>query len=431
MATEDDTNEPALNGDATLQLIEGAKRVTPETGIFQESMVKRLSVAQRQTIVASSGGRALQLVLFVLCALCGSMLPLVQQWTKSYPATYIANGVEQSCEGREGHTAECKAGMLYLPGTAVAGEKITSLVAGLTLTVVLSGKEGLQQCVNPARLKMTAPIAFFYVLGDVVQLMAIDATNASFFIVIGQMKLLATAVVAFLLLSTRQSLVQWLTLGAVTVTCGIYCDLELYFIKGKGRGDMESYGLMLSLLKVILAAVNAVLTERAFKASGSEPIWVNQVQLKICSVPMSLVLIAIQYGAFCSHERKDCLFTDRGFFHGWTYKNLILLVVQVFNNFVLGLVYKKVNAVVKYLAYAQSLWITYLLDIVMLGVAFNIDLFLLIILLVLLVIIYSFGKVSPAPRPKEPEGNARKISVEIAHPLFLSAGSSLMPALKL
>ena len=33
------------------------------------------------------------------------------------------------------------------------------------------------------------------------------------------------------------------------------------------------------------------------------------------------------------------------------------------------LLYKKVDAVVKYLAYAQSLWITYLINIAMIGMA--------------------------------------------------------------
>jgi len=142
---------------------------------------------------------------------------------------------------------------------------------------------------------------------------------------------------------------------------------------------------------------------------------VNQVQLKICSAPFSFVLLAVQHGVFCSHERNDCLFSDQGFFDGWTYKNGVLLVAQVLNNFVLGLVYKKVNAVVKYLAYAQSLWITYLINIAMLGVPFNIDLFLVVWILVAVVIAYSFAKVSPAPCPTSTQADSR--SLELREPL--------------
>lgn len=397
-AYEEDRDKPALGIDPAFALVRGGvEPLSTTSGIFEKAIVDKLRDAQRQVIVDSSGGRFVQLLLFVLCALCGSMLPLVQDWTKVYPESYTdSHGDEYSCEGRIGSTAECKGGLPYLPGAAVVADKLTSLVVGLLMTAVLSGREGLRQCVNPVRLRMTGPIAIFYCTGDIVQFMAIGATNAAFFLVIGQTKLLATALMAMLVLSTRQSTAQWFLLGAVTVTCGLYCDLDLLFIQQKDRGKMEAYGLLLSLTKVCLAAVNAVFTERAFKASGSEPIWVNQVQLKICSLPCSIILLFLQYGIFCNPANGICLSMERGFFNfftGWSEKNAVLLGVQVFNNFIIGLVYKKVNAVVKYLAYAQSLWITYLVNMCLLGVAFNIDLFLVIILLVLLVIAYSFAKV--------------------------------------
>lgn len=403
-AYEDDPRIPALGTDPALAIVEGGVMpVNASSGIFEKSMVDKLSEPQRRKIVASAGGKSIQLLLFVLCAVCGSMLPLVQDWTKFYPTTFIdSSGNEQSCHGKLGSTAECKGRLPYLPGTAVVADQVSCLFVGLTMTSLLSGREGLRQCVNPARLKMTAPIAIFYCAGDIVQFMAIGATNAAFFLVVGQTKLLATAILALVVLSTRQSTAQWFLLGAVTVTCGLYCDLELYFIQRKDRGNMEAYGLALSLTKVALAAVNAVFTERAFKASGSEPIWVNQVQLKICSFPCSILLLCLQHGFFCSHEKGDCLLSDVGFFDGWCRKNVVLLVVQIFNNFIIGLVYKKVNAVVKYLAYAQSLWITYLVNMWLLGVKFHVDLFLVIILLVLLVIAYSFAKVEPHPAPASP-----------------------------
>merc|ERR1712176_1624972 len=126
---------------------------------------------------------------------------------------------------------------------------------------------------------------------------------------------------------------------------------------------MELLGLILSLVKVALASVNAVLTERAFKASGSEPIWVNQVQLTICALPCALVVLFVQNVALCKHDPTEitpssCLFTEIPFFEGWSYKVYVLVACQVFNSYILALVYKNVNAVVKYLAYAQSLWVT-------------------------------------------------------------------------
>merc|ERR1719163_1883324 len=80
----------------------------------------------------------------------------------------------------------------------------------------------------------------------------------------------------------------------------------------------------------------------------------------------------------------------------WTWKVTLLVLGQILNNFVIGLVYKYVDAVVKYLAYAQSLWITYIVNIIMLGVAFFFDLFLVVMVLVMVVIAYSLSKAPAA-----------------------------------
>lgn len=98
----------------------------------------------------------------------------------------------------------------------------------------------------------------------------------------------------------------------------------------------------------------------------------------------------------------------------------------MFNNFVLGLVYKEINAVVKYLAYAQSLWVTYLINLLLVGAAFNLDLFFVVLLLVLLVIAYSFAKVAPAPAVLDPaQGESRSLELGQARAAGRTAGTPL------
>merc|ERR1712039_1025677 len=88
-----------------------------------------------------------------------------------------------------------------------------------------------------------------------------------------------------------------------------------------------------------------------------------------------------------------------GVLHGMGWKVVGLLAFQILNALVIGLMYKKIDSVVKYLAYAQSLWLTYFLNMAMHGVPFFLELFLLVVLLVLLVIAYALAAQNPAVAP--------------------------------
>jgi hypothetical protein len=305
--------------------------------------------------------------------------------------------MDMSCEGLE-IPACTNLVVPFVPEVQVFVECFCSLVFFWLVTAVVSGKDGLWKCVAWDRLKTTSLIAVFYALGDIIELMAIAKTNSSYYMVIGQVKLMITAMLSKLILGRGQSSAQWILLFAITVATVEYCLLLITRDEGQQKDGIDASGLILCLVKVGLASVNAVLTERAFKKAPGEPIWVNQAQLKLCSLPVTALFVLLQSIIFCESMRPgECLFYDVGIFHGWNVRVACLLSYQVFNAVIIGLVYKHVNAVVKYLAYAQSLWITYLMDIVLRdnAQAFNLEVFGVIVLLVLLVIAYSLAKLAP------------------------------------
>merc|ERR1719324_1840549 len=104
------------------------------------------------------------------------MIPLATEFTKTIPPT---------CG-----EAKCRGYLAYVPELAVVMEACLSLSVGLLMTAALSGRDGLAMCFRAERLAQTAPVAFFYAAGDLVQLMAIGATSATFFLIVGQTKLL-------------------------------------------------------------------------------------------------------------------------------------------------------------------------------------------------------------------------------------------------
>merc|ERR1719210_617408 len=106
---------------------------------------------------------------------------------------------------------------------------------------------------------MTAPIAILYGIGDVIQLIAIGYSSAAFFIVVSQLKLLGTALMTLVIFRRNQTVVQWLVLVAVTITCILYCDTT-------ARNDNSSLfkdrivglSLGLALFKAVLGCVCGV-----------------------------------------------------------------------------------------------------------------------------------------------------------------------------
>jgi len=255
-----------------------------------------------------------------------------------------------------------------------------------------------RQCVKWERLKTTAPVAFIYALADIVELVAISKTNSAYYLVVGQLKLMFAAMFSKAILGRGQSSLQWLLLAGITLAAIGYCILQMIPVGSAPPAPPDAFGTALCLVKACLASMNAVLTERAFKKAPEEAIWVNQAQLKLCSLPITIVFVFIQSVAFCDTLRPgQCLF-QVGFFYGWNARVVCLVGFQIFNAVVIGSVYKHVNAVVKYLAYAQSLWVTYCMHMVIGADArpFDLHVFAVIVILVLLVIAYPMAKKVPA-----------------------------------
>jgi len=394
-----DEGDQALPDDGTGMVVEGKIAFERRESIFTEDLLDKLDETQKAKLVNSSEGKLFQGSVFILTAVMGALVPLATQYSKDYPSTYkkeVEGGWQtESCAGLEHTIKECGQAMLYAPTVQLFLESMFSLSVGLAITHVVSGKPGIESCFKVDRLKMTAPIAFIYAVGDLIQLVIIGRTSASFFIIVGQLKLIGVAILTQLVLGRGQTTVQWLMLLAITLVSFLYCDLEMAH-QGRGGGEVAFVGLVGSLAKVFLSAFNSVLTERAFKAAPNEAIWVNQVQLKLCSVPFSLMFVILTDLLYCSGD--TCLLRA-GPFHDMGLKVALLTLTQAIQNFVVGLVYKKVNAVVKYLATAQSLWIVYVAGVLLAGGTLYFDLSCVVVLMVVVVIAYSMAKATPPPKP--------------------------------
>lgn len=289
----------------------------------------------------------------------------------------------------------CKKTLPYHPTVELLAESAFSLTLALTVVSFQNGKEGLRSCFDIERLKMTAPIAVLYALGDLVQLLVIGGKGAAFFMVVKQLQMLIVGLMTKLILGRNQTNIQWLLLVAITLAVILFCVIDMSK-KQTGASD-STMALALSLFKCVLSSFVGVLLERALKAGKNESIWVNQVQLKVVSVPAAVFFMILKgmVPGFC---KENCI-QNTGMFKGFGGSVFLLILVQSTQNVVVGLVYKKVNAIIKVLANAQSLWVTYVLSTLIAGQALGLDMCLIVVLVVILVILFGFAKSDPAKQP--------------------------------
>jgi len=447
--------EPALASDGSREMVAGEVTLPVQSLIWKEEFTQELPQQEAKQLTESPVGLFLQVGLFLAVAIMGALVPQVTSYTKEQSRFDPNLGHRIDCSA-----TNCKKEIPYHASVQVTLESLVSLLLGLGFTYALASGDkarAVRNAFRAERMAMSVPIAFFYAVGDLSQIFLIGATDGAFFLITSQLKLFGTAIVTKLVLAKDQTQVQWIILLTITLVCFLYsftdneksslveissfvttdktnmtkvtCDTQPCLAKPlKTRADATEVGMALAVLKTVLSALNAVLTERAFKAVPSEPIWVNQLQLKVCSVPFAVAFVLIKGMFFCGADKgfsKGACVQETGPFMGFGHKILIMVMCQAFQNFVVGLVYKKMNAVVKCLANAQSLWIGYFISVYILqDKTMEVELLLMVFLMVLLVIAYSLAKAAPAPSPAQQQQLLRPRSngpVEMRQPMNAGA----------
>lgn len=266
----------------------------------------------------------------------------------------------------------------------------------------------VKACFNWRNILKFAPCSLMWVSGDFMEMMASSGLDPAVYIVLTQLRLVLTAIVALFMLGTRQNKLQWIMLACLTLS------VMVFKLDGKGEGGWPMVPLLCTLGKVALSVIAGVYGEKMFKGI-KQPFPVQLCNFTITAVPIAALYLPILAPAFDeTNIFRYGPFGGPDF--GFDYRTWVVIFFYVFREWVTNICVKRFSAVVKNICNAVAPLAAYVLQFAILQTkVFEIAKLFIILVVILEVTNYSFAKVYinknkigaedlPIAQPKGPPG---------------------------
>jgi len=315
----------------------------------------------------------------VLCMGISVLHPFASEGAKSarltvctaYPSGISCSGGAASGWAGGGQDA-AELAMPFFPATLPIIAQCSSIVLAFLAEAAGCGSlaRTVRRVLRPREALRVLPVGLVYSIGDLLQIVASNAASAPVVLVIGQCKLLITALLSALFLRTHAPRQQWSRL--LVITCAAVagaggCAAQARTLEAQ---ESELYGAMLALVKALVSSAGAVLAERSFRASCDESFFVMCIWLQMTMLATSLVILPLtglsgalpapsQFfshgpGALCTADSSlpcdpsllggRCTCYDR---LGWDHHTVLAVAAIVCNGLLTGLTLKHLSAVAK------------------------------------------------------------------------------------
>lgn len=242
-----------------------------------------------------------------LCIVVGVLHPLATESSKTAnfnECSWTEN--ELTCTG-----IDPAAGRLAMPYHGITLTLIAELVSVIfAFAAVCYGegsiRRGVRRLLSRKAMLQLLPVGAVYGLGDFLQTQATNAASAPVVLVVGQTKLLLSALLSKLVLKQTQQ-TNWLQLVIISAAAAASTDISASgAVVSRG---VELYGASLAFGKAFLSSSGAVISESLYK-SGDGDFFVVSFRVQLIMLMTSLSLLPITSGDM------SLLFNPREFFHG-------------------------------------------------------------------------------------------------------------------
>ncbi len=244
----------------------------------------------------------------------------------------------------------------------------------------------VKACFNWRNILKFAPCSLMWVSGDFMEMMASSGLDPAVYIVLTQLRLVLTAIVALFMLGTRQNKLQWIMLACLTLS------VMVFKLDGNGEGGWPMVPLLCTLGKVALSVIAGVYGEKMFKGI-KQPFPVQLCNFTITAVPIAALYLPILAPAFDeTNIFRYGPFGGPDF--GFDYRTWVVIFFYVFREWVTNICVKRFSAVVKNICNAVAPLAAYVLQFAILQTkVFEIAKLFIILVVILEVTNYSFAKV--------------------------------------
>ncbi|KAF4665165.1 hypothetical protein FOZ61_000124 [Perkinsus olseni] len=280
---------------------------------------------------------------------------------------------------------------LYNKATPVVVECVITFVVGLYMAYSLEGPDWLRKCLAPESFKVFSLIGALFAIGDILEMQSMSAMDGAVYQVLGQSKLIVTAVTLWAIKGQGQTALEWVVLALIVAS------MSAFVIEDHNSGNLPAaavydsqpqqsfvrklLGIGYVMSKVTISCVCAVLADKYMKKFSDVPFYIQMAQYKIAWFATCFVL------AYALDREGEM--TQFGFFHGWTLSTWAVAVSFTIKGWCTMYLLRSLDSVLKNIGEALAVIAVYLFSILLWGRAFDAAAFLSMSAVVLAVVTYT------------------------------------------
>lgn len=312
-----------------------------------------------------------------------------------------------------------KGDLRIVPQSIPICQAFLQVVLGLSIALSIKGKPALAEVFNLQKILKFLPVSLIFAAAQSFNVLSYTVLSGGTIKILGQVRLLQTALLSKFLLGRSYQLTQWTVIAVIVLAAGNFClgkednkmrwacYQELQEIEANESYSLDSTGIPQACIMgnpdatdnkmqevqssmtlglcyvftyLILSDLGSLVCERFLKTEEDQPYYIQKTWMEIGSFPCAFILsFLVPLGQsflgvaekrwrpqmwWSEHEKcSDPSWASQGtnmnycggFFRNWTVAAVIALLLCMSHSFLSGLVVKKLNSVVKLLGKCASL----------------------------------------------------------------------------
>ncbi|CAJ1448069.1 unnamed protein product, partial [Effrenium voratum] len=297
-------------------------------------------------------------------------------------------------------------------------QSLLQIILGLVTAVSILGKPALAEVFNGPKILKFLPISLIFAAAQSFNVLSYTVLSGGTIKIVGQVRLLQTALLSKCLLGRSYQLTQWTTIGLIVLSAAIFCfakqddkerwDCYKALQDAQAAGSLTipeacmmgahessdaatgtspmALGMIYVFIYLILGDLGSIGCERFLKDEDDTPYYIQKTWQEIGSFPCSILMSFIvplgqkwlglsqKYwlpqmwwteDERCSDESWTSQGTNLnycgGFFRNWGAAAVGALLLSMSHSWLSGLVVKKLNSVVKLMGKCASLALVFFL----------------------------------------------------------------------
>jgi len=257
-------------------------------------------------------------------------------------------------------------GVRYLSSTAVFIAELLKLIICVVVVIFTHTNRGGESATQSLyrqiflqwrdTIKLAVPAGLYSIQNNLL-FFALSNLEAATYQIIYQSKILTTAMFSVLLLGKKLNMKRWLSL-IVLMTGVIVVETTIEGVnhmdsKPEKKNQYPKMGLIAVALACLSSGFAGVYFEKILKGSKTT-LWIRNIQLAIFGVISSFIAIFV-------NDKDEVI--ENGFFQGYNFIVLIVILAQAYGGLVIALVMKYADNIMKGFAVGLSIVINSILSV--------------------------------------------------------------------